>query len=894
MQRKHSILGAVGLQVCICAFQLPADNVGPPLGGIGAGGLSINPINGTFERMSIYSNMVVGEDWLTGDANCYFAFWSATTGARKINTATAQTSYRAVFPRAYIGYNSGDPDIELSLIASGPITPFDEKTSSLPLIIYQFSAHNKGTAAKDAAVAFGWNPQAGGTGVTAVADSGKTIGIDLAYSKTHPQGGAVGSNTILVDGDGPTAIKCGREYAEFSATGAYSGTVGGNYGGVSAKTTISAGETKKITFIFTYYNNGPAIPKAEGYRYQQYFKKAGEVALHGLRTYPEIFRQIENWHTHFINGSNFPSWFTTMLIDDLHPMVQSGVWDNKNRAGVFEYARTWPYLNVWGLEASGNLGYLWHFPQWAQENMLTFGRAQCADGHYPHNVGWEAFDAVCSPGWKGNNYTDHGTKWVLTVYQYFMNTNDTALIRQNWTRVLNFMNWARGAGDANKDGLMDVGYNSWEHYLCNQCDAVDVYAAGLHLSTMLAAAKLAAALGQTAYHDQWLADFTKGKQSYEKLWGTWDGAQFYRCCSNTNGNMVQTMSPGGEGWLLLLGLNEGNLHVMDHAVQQVQYVFKNNRRKAGDYPMYECGTPGVAPVDAGSRGNRVEPRRSVSDFWVTAIFNGMANEAGGFFKANWNEFFDPAQYTIGFDYDFDWSPGSGMKYSTAPISWTAYQAFLGYYYDAPNKKLRVKPNLPKEGQMIMGDTVAACLLFANAACYGKVTYRLNPADSTQYITLISEKPVPVRLFRIRKTGKTPIVVVKGTTLIGSSVAIHDDENEITLDHEIQLDATPTYIYPEGKIAALKMAQTVERTFQRLSLQQNRIVFMVGLCKPDRVRLAIYTLNGQLAIPVAEAHLSAGIHSIDRDLSALPVGTYVCRVKAEKSGLAAAKTICLVK
>jgi uncharacterized protein (DUF608 family) len=891
MQSKSNVVGALCVLAWLCAFQIAADNVGPPLGGIGTGALSIDPVSGAFERISIYSNMVVGDNWMTGDANCYFAFWSASAGARKINTATAQTSYRAVFPRAYIGYNSGDPDIELSQIASGPIVPFDEKTSSLPLIMYQFILHNKGAAVKEAAVAFGWNPQSGGAGVTAVIDSGKTVGIDMAYSKTHPQGGAVGSNTIVVDGDGPLIIKCGREYSEFSATGAYSGTVGGNYGGVSAKTTLAAGETKKITFVFAFCNNGPTIPKAEGNRYHQYFKKASDIALYGLRAYPDIFKQIDNWHTHFIAGSNFPTWFTTMLIDDLHPMVQSGVWDNAHRAGVFEYARTWEYIGVWGLEASANQGYLWHFPAWAKENMLTFGTAQCPDGHFPHNVGWNSFGAVCSPGWKGDNYTDHGTKWVLTLYQYFMNTNDTALIKQNWPRVLDFMNWARGGGDANKDGLMDAGYNSWEHYLCNQCNAVDVYSAGLHLSTMKAAARLAEALGETAAHDQWLADFTKGKATYEKT--LWTDNKYYRCCSNTNGSIVQTMSTGGEGWLQLLGLTEGNVHIMDHAAEQVKFVFNNNRLKPNGYPMYECGTPGTAPVDAGSRGGRVEPRRSVSDFWVSAIFNGMANEAGGFFKANWTDFFDPAKYTIGFDYDFDWSVGSGMKYSTAPISWTGYQAFLGYYHDAPNKKIRIKPNLPSQGELIMGDTVAACLMFTNAACFGKVTYCLKPADSTQYITLTAEKPVPVRTFRIRKAGKSP-VVVKGATLIASTVTVHDDEYEIALEHDIQLDATPVYIYPEGKITALKMAQRVEHAFVRVSQEKNQIVFTMGLSQPDRVRLEIYTLNGRAATPVVTENWSTGIHSINRNLAALPVGTYVCRVSAKNSGLTATKTVCVVR
>lgn len=130
--------------------------------------------------------------------------------------------------------------------------------------------------------------------------------------------------------------------------------------------------------------------------------------------------------------------------------------------------------------------------------------------------------------------------------------------------------------------------------------------------------------------------------------------------------MVQSMSLAPEGWLLLLGLNEGNVHIMNHAAQQAQYLFQNNRVGA-NYRMYECGTPGVAPVDAGGRGARMGTRRIVSDYWVGAIFNGMANEAGSFFLENWNAFYQPAHYTLAFDYNFDWSTG-GMKYSTPPIS----------------------------------------------------------------------------------------------------------------------------------------------------------------------------------------------------------------------------------
>ena len=117
------------------------DGVGPPLGGIGTGGFTIDPDDGTFRRVAIYGNPFDMD--FSFNSNSYLAFWSPS-GANQLTSASDIASYDAIYPKTNITYNTGDSNISLSLEAFSPIIPYDEMSSCLPLAIFRFRLTNSG------------------------------------------------------------------------------------------------------------------------------------------------------------------------------------------------------------------------------------------------------------------------------------------------------------------------------------------------------------------------------------------------------------------------------------------------------------------------------------------------------------------------------------------------------------------------------------------------------------------------------------------------------------------------------------------------------------------------------------------------------------------------------
>lgn len=148
-------------------------------------------------------------------------------------------------------------------------------------------------------------------------------------------------------------------------------------------------------------------------------------------------------------------------------------------------------------------------------------RNRRADGKMPHEVTQSA--KRTRENWYRDfpyayYHADTTPYWVVALWQYWLQTADTAFVRESWDAVADAYHWGL-ANDSDGDMIVDntaAGLGAVEVGAIGAGLHQDIYLAGIWVESLRAVADLAAAVGETATAEAAARNFETAKRNLER------------------------------------------------------------------------------------------------------------------------------------------------------------------------------------------------------------------------------------------------------------------------------------------------------------------------------------------------------------------------------------------
>lgn len=415
---------------------------GTPLGGIGSGAIKFCSHNGTFA--GTWRTPCALDDFKTeAMPSTQFQFFSQKGSSTPVTVpklSAVLTGGRAdddaVYPIQTANFGKTN-DVSVRMTAFCPWDLPNDKLMSYPYAFFQFSVSNTGSADVTVAVAF----QASMGSPVFVAEKGIT-GTDGSLKRA-----------VYVASDDPTVkITAGNDNG-FMTNGECNNTVSGTVNKVAAKVTLAAGQTKLIKFVYAWYNDvkGDEGQKDGMFYYMNDFTDAGAVAAKGLENFDK-FRNNALGFVGRIRGSNLPSWIKNQTLASLSNLTNNSMYRKDGR-----YAHT---EGQWS--TNGTMDQMFHsryifaniLPSLNWNELRYWARTQKTNpaGQIHHDVDScsDIADYKLSRNmaymcpWDAQQHQDYRDidKWmdlnavyILSVYEAFIQTGDTAQLSYFWPSV---------------------------------------------------------------------------------------------------------------------------------------------------------------------------------------------------------------------------------------------------------------------------------------------------------------------------------------------------------------------------------------------------------------------------------------------------------------------------
>ncbi|MBI3252408.1 MAG: hypothetical protein HYZ52_03705 [Candidatus Omnitrophica bacterium] len=575
------------------------DNVkfGVPLGGIGAGKLEILPsgVWNAFTFQNNWSRPLAGNAEYPGILGYHLgihtpkkSFLLQTEPVGDI-PLVREIEYEGVFPRATLRYREPGLGLQISLDVFSPWIPGDVKNSSLPGACFSLRVKNGSGRAVDVGILFiGRNL----SGEWCVGRRNKIIdekkALHLEFSNEDPAGadprrGAL-RFSFLKSGWDTSFLESWNAVTKnftfdpknlslpawdiFAKDGRLPDSRSGEAargenqelcGAVSAKTTLSPGEEKVLSFAAAWH-----YPNAvSGHRYERWFKNAGQVSRHIL-SHKDRFEKTARSLEKMVFSLPFPDWFNDALLAGLSPFFASSWFLKDGRFAFYEAPEICPLMGTLDVGFYGSTALAWFFPELEKAQLRQFARAQRADGYIPHDLGKNRVD-LPSDGTTFYRWKDLNSKFILMAYRDFLwGGKDKVFLKEMFPHVKRAMRWISqtdrdGNGLPDNEGA-DQTFDLWDF------QGTNAYTSGLYLAALLAAERMARLLARREEASFYHRAFWRGRVSFEKE--LWNGAYFGDTCALSQLN--------GQWAADLLGL--GPIADPKKIQTALRWILKNNGR----------------------------------------------------------------------------------------------------------------------------------------------------------------------------------------------------------------------------------------------------------------------------------------------------------------------------
>ncbi|KAJ7946546.1 Non-lysosomal glucosylceramidase [Quillaja saponaria] len=357
---------------------------GVPLGGIGSGSIG-RSYRGEFQRWQLFPRICEEKPVL---ANQFSVFVSRSNGEKNSsvlcpgredilkesavsgigswdwNLSGHNSTYHALYPRAWTVYEEPDPELRIVCRQISPIIPHNYKESSYPVAVFTFTLHNSGKTAADITLLFTWANSVGGLseftgkhynskrtvkdGVHGVLLHHKTANgrppVTFAISAEETDDVHISECPFFViSGDSPgiTAKDMWHEIKEHGSFDRIDSSVmpvpsePGSSIGAAIAATLRIPSNAQGTVTFSLAWDCPEINFLGGRTYHRRYTKfygtngdaAANIAHDAILEHGEWEAQIEEWQRPVLEDKRLPEWYPVTLFNELYYLNSGGtIW----------------------------------------------------------------------------------------------------------------------------------------------------------------------------------------------------------------------------------------------------------------------------------------------------------------------------------------------------------------------------------------------------------------------------------------------------------------------------------------------------------------------------------------------------------------------------------------
>lgn len=674
---------------------------GVPLGGIGGGRVDICR-DGRFRNFSMNNNQDAPLEDADGLAGAYLAV--ACEGAvtelstRPIvasHASCARLDYTPRFPQATLAAPGIAPALDVRVTLTGTLCPHDLRRSAIPGFLIRWEVTNTGAEARTVRCEMGWPNLIGVGGGVASVESGIGYG-DGSYRYWNDDSGRA---QRPLAGEGYQAIRyTGEPGAQYLASAGEhllgvatkpgvtaDVRCGAQDGVISAELSVPAGgratATMALVAAMPHWVDSLSVDRG---RYWQCDFADGAALLAALFADAEELLADTGALAALLDDSTLPGWLRQRLCNCTYPLVTNSVLYRDGRfsinEGPTEMAGCYGTIDQ-RLAAHPATQLL--FPALNARELEEFGAIQNERGGMQHDLG----SGHLERGAGETTWPDLTCSFIIQCARHAWSTGDNAFAAQQWPRVrhalLRHAEWAtEGDGVAQVGAGLGTSYDSYHYY------GTTGYMGTLWLAALAVCEHWARRVGDHELRAQipgWRAAAIARLEA-----DLWNG-RYYIAYGNTSGTQRDTSHAGqlaGQVFARLL-CNE-NVLDEERVRSCVEALLALNGSTHFAIPPDEVSPDGGAGSDygwvpyvegfmltaiAGQQDARLWP------LWQRTI---AAVEGDGRHPCDTRLMYRPLTG------EQSW----GSYYMTAPASWLVYDAWLGFFYDAGEGRLRLHTLAP--------------------------------------------------------------------------------------------------------------------------------------------------------------------------------------------------------
>ncbi len=668
----------------------------------------------------------------------------------------------------------------------------------------------------------------------------------LAGTATNPvlvQGKGIASSpgtfqqAVFAQSDDPLAVVSAGSDSGFFKSGLCNNKIVSADSRVAVKVSLAAGESKHCRFVYAWYNQ---VNGSEGnygmFQYLNTFTGASAVADTGLAHFDQLRNNATNLVTR-MRASNFPAWIKNQALVSLSNLTNNSMYRQDGR-----YAHTegewytngtndqmWMSRQIYAMMIPSLQWQELHY--WARTQKTSpVGQIHHDLGNGgPSNIGFMTlWDDQQHPDYRViDNWVDLNCAFIISVYETFIATADTAQLSWIWPYVQlagqRILNQVSQYGSSAYPFTFQGTLNTYDANGAN----TDPYNAGLSLPT---------------YKILSILSGIKGNDSLQHLY---DSASVMDSGSFTN-RYLSGNFPSGEycegsmaGQWLAYCLKLGDLFDtarINYALGQLNSYYspltKGLGFPSGSYnewtPLLVTHYGGLALQTGG-----VASWRALQHDWYNRVFGDR--------DIIFNQKLDiPPQVTTP-KYIADADSFSGvMEYISIPAVWRNYYTMVGYFRNKYTGELRLEPIIPPE----MNFTMSNALIFSPEG-YATVSCTGSPADSfIQSIIFKPDSPLAVSAIYLKDKGAGTVYVMLNDSPVTPQRIGSGYSRELKINWTGTVPSSGiTLTVSDNPIAVLSRHQAVHAAEPTINCTAGMVTITTCNSVPHEIRL--YTLSGRL-------------------------------------------------
>lgn len=570
-----------------------------PVGGIGSGLIQMNG-KAELKVWQIFNNYGLTElphsfyAIRTSDSNGKTVVRALQTAAVDGFKPLESLSFSGEYPFGWFNFKDNSLPVDVQLEVFNPLIPNKPRESAIPCAIFTYTVSNPTDdqvkvsllASQLNAAGFDvnplderWNRRSKFTEV--INEPGKTT-LHMITGRPLQAPGYGDMTLTVLNGSAFGIADIGSPDSiadKFTADDNLKGPLRANIdrsrgfltGALVAPFVLAPGETRKVTFILTWYfpNVNYEWGSSGGNMYENWYENSMDVNRDVEKRLTMLTEETKRYHE-TIYASNLPRW----MIDRITSQVTSlrsrtvfwgedgylGGWE-----GVFEKRRTGSCM--------GNCSHVWHyaqshaflFPELARKFRDEALAAMYADGGIPFRQGHYSHPVA----------TDGQLGEILGAYREYLMSPDTEWLESHWAEIRKAMDFAIKTWDMDEDGVLSGEQNNTLDSHTTGCSS---WLGSMYLTALKACEAMSGVMNDKVSAEKYAKIWSSGTTKQNEL--LWNGEYYIQVAGkelkNTknykNGCIIDQVL--GVWWAELLNLPSP--YPEDRVKTALQSLFKYN------------------------------------------------------------------------------------------------------------------------------------------------------------------------------------------------------------------------------------------------------------------------------------------------------------------------------